>query len=63
MKQYRILTTQDSAVLGRYDFQGLEAALNEAAQQGWQVVASHQAGNTMKSTHAQIMIILERETN
>ena len=61
MKQYRIMTTQSSAVLGRYDFEALELKLNEAAGDGWQVVSSYQAGNLLKSTNAHLVVILERD--
>jgi hypothetical protein len=60
-REYLILTTQDSAVLGKFDFAALQEQLNAAGRDGWRIASSLSAGSTMKSNHETVVVFLERD--
>lgn len=59
--EYRVLTTRDSALQGRFDFDELEARLNDAGRAGWRVVSAVKADNFMKSARSNLVVLIERE--
>jgi hypothetical protein len=60
--EYKVLTQRDSNWAGKFSPENLERTLNSYAAEGWRVASSFTASSPWKSFHAQIMVVLERET-
>ncbi len=56
-KQYRVVTEKGNRFTGTFNPQKLERALNGNAADGWHVV-----GSTWKSMSAQVVVIMERDS-
>ncbi|MCU1401010.1 MAG: hypothetical protein JWN62_4119 [Acidimicrobiales bacterium] len=62
MFEYKVLTTRDNRFTGGFDPDTLEATLNSFASEGWKLVDAISTANLMKSTKAEMIMILERAT-
>jgi hypothetical protein len=62
MYEYKVLTERDRRFSGRFDPATLEATLNTHAQQGWRLVQAAPTANTMKTSKAEIVLVLERRS-
>ena len=60
MYEYKVLTERDKRFTGGFDPDTLEATLNSYASEGWRLVDAVSTGNLMKSTKAELIMILER---
>ena len=60
MYEYKVLTERDKRFTGGFDPDTLEASLNSFASEGWRLVEALSTGNLMKSSKAQMIMILER---
>jgi hypothetical protein len=60
MYEYRVLTERDKRLTGGYNPDTLEATLNSYASEGWRLVDAVPTANLMKSTKAELLLILER---
>ena len=60
MYEYKVLTERDKRFTGGFDPDALEASLNSFAGEGWRLVEALSAGNLMKSTKGELIMILER---
>ena len=62
MYEYKIITERDKRFTGGIDPDALEASLNSYASEGWRLVEALSAGNLMKSTKGELIMILERSS-
>ena len=62
MYEYKVLTERDKRFTGGFDPDTLEATLNSYASEGWRLVDAVSTANLMKSTKAELIMILERTT-
>ncbi len=62
MYEYEVLTERDKRFAGGFDPETIEATLNSYAREGWRLVQALSTGNLMKSTKAELLMILERST-
>lgn len=60
MYEYKVLTECDKRFTGGFDPDTLEATLNSFASEGWKLVNAVSTANLMKSSKAQMIMILER---
>jgi hypothetical protein len=60
MYEYKVLTERDKRFTGGFDPDGLEAILNTYASDGWRLVNAVPTANLMKSTKAELLLVLER---
>ncbi len=60
MYEYKVLTERDKRFTGGFDPDSLEATLNSYASEGWRLVEALSTGNLMKSSKAEMIMILER---
>ena len=60
MYEYKVLTERDKRFSGGFDTDTLEATLNGYAGEGWRLVEAVPAANLMKTTKAEMVMILER---
>jgi len=60
MYEYKVVTERDKRFAGGFDTNTLEATLNSHASEGWRVIDVAVAANLMKSTKAELVIVLER---
>jgi hypothetical protein len=60
MYEYKVLTERDKRLTGGFDPDTLEANLNSYASEGWRLVEAVSTGNLMKSSKAEMILILER---
>jgi hypothetical protein len=60
MYEYKVLTERDKRLRGGFDSDTLEATLNSYASEGWRLVDAVSTGNLMKSSKAEMIMILER---
>lgn len=61
MYEYKVFTSRDTKVSGKFDAASLEEALNGYAADGWRLTESFLVANLWKSVKAEIFMILERE--
>ena len=60
MYEYKVLTERDKRLTGGFNPDTLEATLNSYASEGWRLVDAVSTGNLMKSSKAEMIMILER---
>ena len=60
MYEYKVITERDKRLTGGFDPDTLEATLNSYASDGWKLVDAVSTGNLMKSSKAEMIMILER---
>jgi len=60
MYEYKVLTERDKRFTGGFDPGTLEATLNSFSSEGWRLVEALSTGNLMKSSKAEMIMILER---
>jgi hypothetical protein len=60
--EYKVITERDSRFGGSFDAESLERTLNTCAAEGWRVVSGFTASSVWKTSKAEIMIVLERDT-
>lgn len=60
MYVYKVLTERDKRLTGGFNPDTLEATLNSYASEGWRLVDAVSIGNLMKSSKAEMIMILER---
>jgi hypothetical protein len=61
MYEYTVLTERDKRFSGNFDPDVLKAALNGYASEGWRLVTAVPTVNIMKTSKAEIILILERD--
>lgn len=62
MFEYKVLTERDKRLTGGFNPDTLEATLNSYASEAWRLVDAVSTGNLMKSSKAEMIMILERTT-
>ena len=60
--EYKVLTKEDRRWSGKFSAENLERTLNSYAAEGWRVVSSLSVTSPWSLSTAQVMILLERET-
>ncbi|MCU1498545.1 MAG: hypothetical protein JWM47_2498 [Acidimicrobiales bacterium] len=63
MYEYKVLTERDKRFTGGFDADTLEATLNSYAAEGWRLIEAVPGTNMMKTSKAEIVLILERATS
>lgn len=58
--EYKVISQRDTKILGSFDLQGLETALNTHAAEGWHLVEGLVASSIWKSGKTEIVLMLER---
>jgi Domain of unknown function (DUF4177) len=61
MYEYKVVTERDKRFTGGFDLHTLEATLNSYAREGWRLIEAVPAANMMKTSKAEIVMILERD--